>query len=272
MKVEEGSNANLDTTAGATESTTGTIGRALQLLGVLADAPGSVTVKHVAEAMGLAPSTAHRLLNLLKKDGFVESSAESRQYAIGPAFYRVSARVMGSVSKTSIAQPVIDELAVEFDETVLFGLYLPAERALSFAGRADGQQRLTYHVDMHRPLSLVWGASGKAILAFLDADVVRSVIAAEGPSPATGAPAPATEALIAALAKVREQGFAISENEKLPDARGIAAPVFGPAGVVGCICLTSPTVRMPHASIDGIVRSVVASAELLSQHFGASRP
>ena len=256
----------------ASDSPTGTIGRALQLLVVLADAPGSVTVKHVAESMGLAPSTAHRLLNLLKKDGFVEASAESRQYAIGPAFYRVSARVMGSVSKASIAQPVIEELAAEFDETVLFGLYLPVERALSFAGRADGQQRLTYHVDMHRPLSLFWGSSGKAILAFLDAEVARSVIAAEGRSPVTGASLPETGDLLASLALVRERGYAISENERLPDARGISAPVFGPAGVVGCICLTSPTVRMPHASIEGIVRSVVARAQLLSQHFGALRP
>ena len=52
-------------------SSTGTVSRALQLLAVLAESNGPVTVKQVSEQMGLAPSTAHRLLNLLRKDDFV---------------------------------------------------------------------------------------------------------------------------------------------------------------------------------------------------------
>ncbi len=255
--------------AAADAGSSGTVSRALQLLGVLADASGSVTVKHVSEAMRVAPSTAHRLLNLLKKEGFVESSSESRQYAIGPAFYRVAARVMGSVSKAAIAQPLIEAIAEEFDETVLFGLYLPAEQALSFAARADGRQRLTYRVDMHRPLSLVWGASGRAVLAFLPDEVVRSIIASEGRSPATGAPPMAEAVVLAEIQRIRQCGWAVSESEKLPDARGIAAPVFGPAGVVGSLCLTSPIVRPTAATVEHIGQSMVSNARLLSRYFGA---
>lgn len=258
-----------ETTSSTPESgTSGTVGRALQLLGVLADADGSVTVKHVSEAMRVAPSTAHRLLNLLKKEGFVESSVESRQYAIGPAFYRVAARVMSSVSATTIAQPVIEAIADEFDETVLFGVYLPAEQALSFAARADGCQRLTYRIDMHRPLSLVWGASGRAVLAYLPDDVVSIIVANEGCSPATGAPPLSESAVREELSRIRERGWAISESEKLPDARGIAAPVFGPSGVMGSLCLTSPIVRQTRVSVDEIGESIASRARMLSRYLG----
>lgn len=256
----------------ASESSTGTVSRTLHLLGVLADAAGTVTVKYVAEQMNLAPSTAHRLLQLLRKEGFVEAAEGGRQYAIGPQFYRVAARVAVNISPTGIAQATIDAIADTFNETVMFGLYLPTERALSFSGRADGQQKLKYQIDMHRPLSLVWGASGKAILAFLPPEQVHAILVTEGLSPATGAPPPDADTLEKELQRIRARGYAVSESEKLPDARGIAAPVFGPAGVIGCICLTSPKSRMLHASIESIGNDVVAWARSLSRDLGAPLP
>jgi DNA-binding IclR family transcriptional regulator len=251
------------------EAASGTVSRALQLLALIADAGGSVSVKQIAEQMALAPSTAHRLLNLLKKDGFVDSTPESRQYVIGPQFYRVAARVVSAVSPRDIAQPVIESIANAFSETVLFGIYQPVQHALHFAARADGQQKLKYEISMNQPLSLVWGASGKAILAFLAPDVIHTIVGREGPSPATGAMLPPAAEIERELAQIRERGYAVSDGEKLPDARGIAAPVFGPKGVIGCICLTSPKARMPHGDIHAIGTEIRARAEALSRDLGA---
>lgn len=255
---------------GAAEANTGTVSRAMQLLTVVADAQGPVTVKYVADCMKLAPSTAHRLLQLLKKEGFVELAAEKSHYAIGPSFYRVAARVLASVSIASRAKPVIDAIARKFDETVLLGVYLPTQRALSFEDRADGANKLKYQIDMHQPLSLVWGASGKAVLAFIPPDIAKAIWTVEGPSPASNAKPPSWTALDAELAQIRTRGWALSESEKLPDARGIAAPVFGPNGVVGCICLTSPKARMPNASIDAIGLEVASHAKALSHMLGGA--
>lgn len=264
-----GKSPDNEAAAPAKESTTGTVSRALQLLTLLADANGSVSIKQVAQDMQLAPSTAHRLLQLLKKEGFVESFGESRQYAIGPQFYRIAARVTNAISPREIALPVISAIASTFDETVLFGVYLQSERALSFAARADGEQKLRYEIAMNQALSLVWGASGKAILAFLPETLLGEIVAHEGQSPVTGAPVPTLEALRPELAEIRAKGYAVSDGEKLPDARGIAAPVYGPRGVMGCICLTSPRARMPHADIESIGQEVAAQARRLSVALGA---
>ncbi|MEJ8846141.1 IclR family transcriptional regulator [Variovorax rhizosphaerae] len=247
---------------------TGTVSRALALLTLLADAGGTVSVKHVGDVMQVPPSTAHRMLQLLRKEGFVDAVAGG-QYGIGPQFYRVAARVMAGKSPVAMAQPVIEAIAEAFNETVLFGLYLPTEGAMSFAARADGQQKLKYQIDMHTPLSVVWGASGKSVLAFLPPEEASRILAAEGPSPVTGAMPPDAARLAVELEQVRVRGWAMSESEKLPDARGIAAPVFGPTGVIGCICLTSPKARMPHSSTDAIGVEVSKRAKALSHDLGA---
>jgi DNA-binding IclR family transcriptional regulator len=249
---------------------TGTVSRALQLLAVLADAHGEVSIKYVAETMGLAPSTAHRLLQLLRKEGFVQSRPGSRNYTIGTQFYRVAARVLGTVTVPDVAREFIERIAAKFDETVLFGLYMAAQHAVSFAARADGMQMLRYQIELHQPLPLIWGASGKSILAFLQPDEVAATLAAALPSPVTRERPPGLDELTAELQTIRSCGYAVSESEKLPDARGIAAPVFGPGGVIGCVCLTSPKARMPHGSIEEIGLELVGHANELSRVLGGT--
>jgi DNA-binding IclR family transcriptional regulator len=255
--------------ASAMEPNTGTVSRALSMLSTLADAGGPVTIKEVAEKMALPPSTVHRLLQLMRTEGFVAALPDSRQYTVGSELYRVSARVVNAMKAPELAQRFIQTIASRFDETVLFGFYLAAQGALCFAARADGKQVLKYQIDLHQPLSLVWGASGKAILAFLPDKTVSEILAVEGPSPSEGKPAPSLGELRKALQVIRSRGYAMSESEKLPGARGISAPVFGPDGVIGCICLTSPEARMPHGSIEEIGRAIAATARDLSLALGA---
>ena len=251
---------------------TGTARRIMTLLARLADADGPVPVRHVAEELGLAPSTTHRLLNLLVEGGFAAHEPGSATYAIGPEYFRVAHRVTARTSPARIARGVIAELARRYDETVLFGLLLRPARRIAFVERADGQKKLLYRIDMNTPLSLVWGASGKAALAHLPEDEVARVLAAEGPSPATGAAAPAPAALTEELARIRAAGFCVSHGEKLPGALGIAAPVFGPGGVIGTICMTMPEDRAPSRPPEALGAEVAQAAADLSAQLGGRVP
>lgn len=248
----------------------GTAHRVLAMLTFLADNEGPVSVQRASEGLGMAASTTHRLLNLLKEEGFVTYVPASRSYEVGPQFQRVAAKISARTSIADLALHRARDIAARYDETTLFGVYLPRERAVSFAVRADGQKRLLYKVDMNTPLSLVWGASGKAILAFLDEDKVASILSDEGAAPATGAQRPALSVLREELRVIRRKGYAISDGEKLPHARGIAAPVFGPQGVIGSICLTSPRDRFRHDP-DAVGREVAKAAKSLSDDLGSTK-
>lgn len=251
------------------QTSTGTVSRALSLLAVLADADGPVTIKYVCEQMGLAPSTVHRLLGLLRDEGFVADVLESRSYKVGPQFYRVSARVIGSSGAHGLIRDLMASIVAAYDETVLFGQYLPTENSLSFAIRSDGGQKLLYQIEMHKPVSLVWGASGKAILACLPSHRVAEILEREGPSPASGTPPPTLNKLGEDLRAIKANGYCVSYGEKLPGSRGIAVPVFDRSGVIGSICMTSPAASEKKADNDAIGRYLAEQARRLSHDLGA---
>lgn len=248
---------------------TGTVSRALHLLALLADAGAPVTIKYASEQMGLPPSTVHRLLGLLKDEGFVTDVLETRSYTIGPQFYRVSAQVVSGSSRMDFIKRVLEELGAVHNETILFGQYLPTENSLSFAIRCDGEQKLLYQIEMHKPLSLVWGASGKAILAQLPEFRVAEILENEGRAPGNGAEPPDFSTLIEELRDIRRAEYCVSYGEKLPGSRGIAVPLFDQSGIIGSICLTAPESRNKEADIESIGKDLAQRARQISHDLGA---
>lgn len=258
-------------------SAAGTVARTVRLLAALADSGKSAGVGTLAETTGLPASTVHRLLGLLVDEGIVDRNPDSHNYSVGPELYRIAARIVDTVDIIRVIQPHLQRLADQFDETVLFGQYSAANRSLAFLARADGQQLLQYRIELNRPLSVIWGASGKAVLAYLPYDDVSSIIEHERAFPGAGrAPGndgvlPSRADLETSLEQVRQDGFAVSEGEKLPQARGIGVPVFGPRRLLGSITLTSPKDRMPHGEIVKIAEALQITADNISADLGTSK-
>ena len=248
---------------------TGTVHRAVRLIAALAATRGEVGVGDLAGRVGLPLPTIHRLLHLLRKEGVVSWNEETHRYAIGPELYRIAAQVSASVDIGDLAQRELEILCDQAQETVIFGLYQPGTLSMSFAAKAEADHPLQYRIQMHVPLSLVWGASGKAILAYLSEDEVDRALTSEKANSASGTELPDRERLLQDLARVRKVGFAVSEGEKLYGARGIAAPVFNSAGIAGSICLTSPRDRIAIDRIPELAEMVVLAASRLSRSLGA---
>jgi DNA-binding IclR family transcriptional regulator len=225
------------------EQTTGTVARAVLLLARVA-AEGTTTIKSLSQALSLAPSTVHRLLDLLASQGMIEHDQKHRRYSIGPEFYRVSALVVTRYDLVTLALPILREVVAEADESCVLGLYWPSQRRMSFAKCADSTRPLRYRVQLNTPLPIVWGASGRSILAHLPEEEVAHVLAEETASPGKGEALPSPEALTRELAEIRARGYAISRGQKIAGAVGISAPVFGASGkVIGSLSITIPEIR-----------------------------
>ena len=249
-------------------------GTALRLIGVLrhlAEADGEVTVKGLADALALPPSTAHRMLGQLARTGMVEADGARHRYCPGVEYYRLAALVAGRMDLAEIARPIMDEVVAECGETCVLGLYIPGERRMMFVARADSAHPLRYPLALHRPLSVAWGASGRAILAFLPAEEIDAVLALREASPATGAALPAPAEMRRRLADIRSRGVAVSHGEKIPGAVGIAAPVTRAGGhVIGSLSVTIPELRFQPDSEARLVELVRSRAAELSRALGAA--
>jgi DNA-binding IclR family transcriptional regulator len=242
--------------------------RLLRLLAVVAEADGDFGVKDVSDRLGLAPSTVHRMLHVMQRNGFVERTAQ-RRYRIGMEFYRIAALAVDSQPLTELARPFMAKVVEETGETCLFGAYHGHDQTLSFVAKVDSPQPLRYRVIMHQPFHIVWGASGRSVLAFLDDAAIDEITRHDYFAPNDGRMLDKAE-LRAAIARIRKRRYAVTRGHAWAGSVGIGTPVFGPGNrIVGTLSVTIPEFRFASRDEAKVAKVLLQQAQLLSQALGA---
>lgn len=247
----------------------GPVARSVKLLQYLSE-HGHSTIKDASAALSLAPSTVHRLFDLLSKENIVEHDKIERNYCIGPEFFRLAAKVYERYDVRTLTMPMLHEIVRACDETCLLGLYLPTAGKMTFAAKVDSSRALRYQIPLGTEISVFWGATGRSILAFLPKADVDRIYGNEGAAPASGDALPSRQKLDKELAEIRKDGVAMSRGQKIQGAVGIGAPVFGASGaVIGSLAATVPAADLTAPKEKQIRLLIKTKAAELSLRLGA---
>lgn len=249
---------------------TGTVARVALLLRLIAEQHGAFTLTDIANTSNLPAPTVHRLLDLLAQQGLVAHEKSQRSYRAGSELYRIASLVRANVPLSQVARPILADAAQECDESCYFALYLPAQLAVMYESCVDSSHPLDYRVDFNRPMSLLWGSSGRAILAFLPQERVHAAIEQERRFSRDGR-VPNEKQLLAELEQIREKGYAYSHGQRVSGAVGVLAPVFDQTdSIYGSLGFTVPEQRFHEDKLPQFVRSATAHAAQLSSALGAA--
>lgn len=226
----------------------GTVARTCELIRYLADGGGETTVTAISRDLNLPVATVHRLLHLLMDQGFVERGVRFQSYRVGGELFRIGNQIAGDLALGDVAQPVMEMLAAATGEFTMLCLYLPSDRSLTLIRTVASANPLTYQAKTFSHMSVAWGASGRAVAAYLPPSEVHELHRASGPSPVTGEALPPLPAFRAELEAIRRRGYACTVGQKVAGAVGLASAVMGPNGkAIASLCLTIPDFRFDSA-------------------------
>jgi len=237
----------------------------------LVDRPNdALGVREVANALGLAPSSAHRLLTSLVREGLVERTPAGT-YSIGLDFMRMAWKATGRYSLTVVAEPVLTQLVERIDETALLTVFDPARKEMMFALSVESRHPLRYVVALNQWVPLNAGASGLAIWASLPPSE-REELLTSSLRRLTPRTLVDPAALRAEYEKVLARGYAISHGQRVLGAVGFAAAIFGPTGVIGTVALSIPEQRFDPNEEPALGLAVREAANAISERMGGTPP
>lgn len=244
------------------------IDRAMALLSVFSTARPVVGVSELARATGLARGTAHRLVTALVSHGVLSQVPETTSYCLGPRLLGLAEVARKQISLEAQAGPVMAWLRDRSTETV--GLHilddLPSRRTIAQAESPHALRR-TY-TDLGSPRPPYQGAPGKLLLAFADDRLRQRVLDEQLPTADGSAELDATD-LAAELATIRQDGFALSLQERVPGVVAMAAPVRDHRGVVvAALSISIPSVRAGQDELLALVPLAREAAEQLNERLG----
>lgn len=248
---------------------TGTVARTLQLLACFCE-QAEWPLAALSRRLGLPRSTVHRLLNLARTEGFVDSDGQG-VYRPGLGLYRMAGRLSVEMPLRRIAQPHLDAFTRTYGESSLLTVLDRAQLKMFFAAKADAPAQMRYVIAMNTLGTLAWGASGRALLAYLSEEEIAEVVARAEPSPASGQPLDPEE-LAASLADIRAKGYSRTHHQRTTEGVGIAVPFFDAGGrVAGNVTVTVPSFRFNEKDEPAFVRSLTEIARQISATLGSKR-
>ena len=232
------------------------------VLDTVAQASRALPLAEIGERTGLPQATVYRLVHALLHVGFLAPGEHRKHYVVGPRLLRLLCAAMPRGAVRQLAQPILEQLASDFGETAYVAKLEGAE-VETLAVALPGSERQAF-VQPGRSMPFHAAASAKAILAFADDRLVDEVLAK--PHARYTARTKTTEHEIAAeLATIRQQGFAVCDQELDPGVLSYACPVrIGGAGVVYSLGVVGFADRLGNSPSDAIVSSLKSAAEALS--------
>ena len=223
------------------------VDRALDILEVLAGRPGTLGVTEIAREVGLAQGTVHRPLVALVARGWVRQDA-GRRYGVGPAAMRLgeaSYRELGAV-----AAPALRAAVQATGETA--NLAVLEGRAMVYVAQAPSPHTLRIFAEVGRRVPLHSTAVGKVALSGLAPEVGHALLAGRDLEARTPHTLTSLDHLDTELAGVREQGYALDDEEQELGVRCVAVPV--PIdGLAVALSVSGPTERMTREHAAAVV-------------------
>lgn len=218
-------------------------------------------VSETARRLGVAKSTAHRLLTTLCSRGLVEQSASTGKYRLGLHAYELGHLALARLQLRQRSVKLLEELREVSGWTVHLSVaagpdVLLLERLPTLRG-----MRVVEEYRRRWPLHVT--SSGKAICAFDPESMQRRIDA--GFPRYTPDTITTERQFRAALDQTRRLGYATSHGETLPGVASVGAPVLDRQGfAIAAISITGYGVELV-GDEDRQARMVVTVAKRLSK-------
>lgn len=243
------------------------LNRALRVLETFSDARPRQSLTAIAEDVKLDKAVVFRILRAFVGHGLMGRDVRTEEYFITPAVLRWVFAVPGFQQLRALAFPQMIRLRDVSNETVFLSMIDGEHRISVFQLESPRQIKRTVPLGVRH--GIVYGATGKAALAFMPADRIRRILDRTPLRRMASGTIVTRTALEGELKRTRARGYAVGIQEEVPNVAGVASPLFDhTGGVVAVLTVTGPLQRFRAEARAQVAPHLLAAARQISQQLG----
>jgi DNA-binding IclR family transcriptional regulator len=230
----------------------------------------SAPVSAIADQLDIPVPTAHRICRQLERLGLLQRTPGARSWSVGPLAIDLAADVLAAGSSLAVPHGILRALTQEIGEMCSLAIQVGDE--VVYVASAESPHGLAVSFRAGRRAPLCCTSSGKLFLSRLSDRELRAFLEASPPVKFTQWTITDAERLVAEVGRVREQGFATTNQEYLMHVVGAAVPVTGPDNTLyAALSVTAPDVRTSLVRLHDFVPALKRAAAQLAL-FYTGRP
>ncbi|MFU8771037.1 MAG: IclR family transcriptional regulator [Anaerolineales bacterium] len=245
-----------------------TLSRGLTILSLFTRETPTLNLTEIVSLTGINKTTTFRIVSTLETGGYLLRDPETKRYKPGIKVLQLGFAAISSLELRQVARPYLERLSQQVGETVSLSILDGME--IIYIDRVRNRQIVGVLLGLGSRLPAHCTSMGKALLAQLSTGELNCRLANVDLKPCTPKSVPCRKELEAELSRVREQGFALNDEELEIGLRAVAAPVFDSSQqAVAAINVTGSASAISIEKLSGeISEAVRATALQVSQALG----
>jgi DNA-binding IclR family transcriptional regulator len=218
----------------------------------------------IAQEVGLNKSTVYRLLTSLQQRGYVEKSETGGTYQIGVKLVEVASNHINNLELQTEARPILNEMQTELGLVVHLGILDGPE--VVYVEKMDISPDIRGYTQIGMRVPAQCSSLGKCILAQMSGEQLDYIMSACNFESYTANTITNLPDFKAHLRQVRQQGWAMDNEEYIVGHRCVGAPIYDYRGeIIAAISASGPTSLFPDEQIEQVAKRVQTAAETVSR-------
>lgn len=232
--------------------------RSLDILTCFTQKP-QLGMMEISQMTGLNKSTVFRLLLTLEEKGFIQRDPSTEKYSLGLRIWELSTNLDQSSDPAHLFLPEMERLRDDVEETISLYIRDGHERIRVQAVESRQTIRRIAPIGARMPLSV--GASSKVIMAHVAKEIQDAVYTSEA------WPTNVDKCFFQTqLQKVKEEGYAMSVEEREAGTAAICVPVFDRRGFfVAALAISGPVSRMNRKRMQAFLPRLLEASERMGK-------
>ncbi|WP_457639559.1 IclR family transcriptional regulator [Persephonella sp.] len=240
---------------------------AFDVLFFLAKNP-NITFDKILKHIDSSSYQIEKILEVLINRGYINFNPKKKTYSLGIKNFEVGYSYLSHVDIRNIARPYLQYLGEKFQENVYLAVRSGFE--VVYIDAYEVNRPVVVKSRVGRLLPLYASASGKIHLSDMDEDELEEFFREEKLIPYTKNTITDREKLLEHIKLVKQQGFAIDDEEWEEEVRCLSVPVRDHTGrVAAAVTLSAPSWRVPSKLLTGEIKDeFIKKSRELSERLG----
>jgi DNA-binding IclR family transcriptional regulator len=249
-----------------TKPSAGSVERAFTILEFLNSSKRGWNISEMSRKLKIPKSTTHVLVSTLDQLGYIKQYQSSRRFQLSSKMFSLGRRALEATPLPDIALPHLRWLVQESKLTTHVGILEKSQ--VVFVQKVDGPGIIKFDTYIGKCSQLHCTGLGKILLAFQPEETIQSVLLNYPFHRFTKRTISTQATFLAELARVRQNGYAMDDEEEELGIRCIAAPIFSSGEVTAAVSVTGTTTQIRIEDIERLVTLAKCTAAKISAAAG----
>ncbi len=227
---------------------------------------GTVSLSSIATELAIPPPTIHRIANELERLGYLQREPGSRQLTVSAPLIDLASSVLAAASSRAAVQVILRRTSETIGEMCSLGVQVGDE--VVYMASAEPQQDLMLSFRAGRKAPLFCTSSGRLFLARLSDEELQRYLEGSRRKAYTRYTQTGADRITVDVRRVRDQGFAMSNQEYMLHIVGAAVPVATAQGkLIAALSVAALNVRVSLGRLREFIPELQRAAAELALNF-----